>query len=85
MLSKVTIQKLLRIWTDGNSENAVFDIRKDSIYYANQFNTYKYSLTGDTITIFYPDWAFTGAISFSKDTLIIASEDGVTKYWKFVN
>lgn len=77
--------KLLGIWTDGNSENAVFDIRKDSIYYVDQFATYRYSLTGDTITIFYPDWTFTGAISFSKDTLIIASEDGVTKYWKFVN
>lgn len=27
--------KLLGIWTDGNSENAVFDIRKDSIYYVD--------------------------------------------------
>ena len=75
--------KLLGIWTDGSSENATFDIRKDSIYYVDQFATYNYSLSGDSIKIFYPDWTFTGAISFTKDTMIIASNDGTTKYWKF--
>ena len=76
--------KLLGIWTEGSSGNATFDIRKDSIYYVDQFATYKYSLTGDSIKIYYPDWTFTGAISFSKDTLRIAYEDGTTTYWKFV-
>lgn len=76
---------LLGAWTDGSSENASFEIRKDSIYYVDQFATYKYSLTGDIIKIYYPDWTFTGAINFSKDTLTIASEDGTTKYWKFIN
>lgn len=74
---------ILGIWTDGSSENASFDIRKDSIYYVDQFATYKYSIAGDSIKIYYPGWTFTGAISLSKDTLIIASEDGMTKYWRF--
>jgi hypothetical protein len=77
------LPKHVGIWTDGSSENATFDIRKDSIYYVDQFVPYKYSLRGDSIKIFYPDWTFTGAVSFSKDTMIIASEDGTTKYWKF--
>jgi len=79
------LANILGVWTDGSSENASFDIRKDSIYYVDPFSTYKYSLTDDSIKIFYPDWTFTGEIHLSKDTLIIASEDGTTKYWKFKN
>ena len=71
------------IWTDGSSENANFEIRKDSIYYVDQFASYKYSLSSDSIKILYTDWTFTGAVSFTKDTMIIASENGTTKYWKF--
>ncbi len=75
--------KLFGIWTDGSTENATFDIRKDSIYYVDHFATYKYSLTDDRIKIFYSDWTFTGAVVFSKDTMMIVSEDRMTKYWKF--
>jgi hypothetical protein len=71
------------VWTDGSSENAILDIRKDSIYYVDQSASYKYSLSNDSIKILYPDWTFTGAVIFNKDTLVIASEDGTTKYWKF--
>jgi hypothetical protein len=76
---------ILGVWTDGSSENASFYIKKDSIYYVDQFATYKYSVTDDSIKIYYPDWTFTGAISLSKDTLTIISEDSMTKYWKFKN
>jgi len=81
--NQTNLSKQLGIWTDGSSENATFDIKKDSIYYVDQFTTYKYSLREDSIKIFYPDWTFAGAVSFSKDTMIIASENGTTKYWKF--
>lgn len=77
--------KILGIWTDGSSANASFDIRKDSIYYVDLFATYKYSLNGDSIKIYYPDYTFTGTISLSNDTLTISSEDGATKFWKFKN
>jgi hypothetical protein len=74
---------LAGVWTDGSSENATLDIRKDSIYYVDQSASYKYSLSNDSIKIIYPDWTFTGAVIFNKDTLVMASEDGTTKYWKF--
>ena len=76
-------KKLIGLWTDGSSENASFEVRKDSIYYIDQFATYLYLFNGDTVKIIYPDWIFTGAVSFSKDTLLIISENGTTKYWKF--
>ena len=75
--------KLLGIWTDGSTENATFDIQQDSILYVDQFVAYRYSLKEDSITINYPDWIFSGQVSFAKDTLVISSEDGQTKYWKF--
>jgi hypothetical protein len=77
--------KHLGVWTDGNSENAIFEIRKDSIYYVDQFETYKYTLSGDSVKIFYDDWVFTGVIKLLGDTMIISSEDVTTKYWKFEN
>lgn len=75
--------RLLGIWTDGNTENATFDIQRDSIFYVDQLSAYKYTIKDDSITISYPDWVFSGKVRFSKDTLVISSEDGQTKYWKF--
>ena len=75
--------RLKGIWTNGSSENGTFDISNDSIYYVDQFTSYKYELFDDTIKIKYPDWTFVGHLNFSGDTLTIESEDGVTKYWKF--
>ncbi|QNP53509.1 hypothetical protein [Hymenobacter qilianensis] len=77
--------KILGAWTNNSSENAIFDIRKDSIYYVDDLISYKYSMNRDSIKIDYLDWAFVGAVSFARDSLIISSKDGVTKYWKFVN
>ncbi|QIL76320.1 hypothetical protein [Hymenobacter sp. HDW8] len=77
--------KILGSWTDSANNNAVFEIRKDSIYYIDQFAAYKYRLRGDSIVIFYPDLKFSGSISFHKDTLIITSIDGSAKFQKFVN
>jgi biotin-(acetyl-CoA carboxylase) ligase len=81
--STINKNSVLGAWTDGSTENATFDIQQDSIFYVDQFTAYKYSLEGDSITITYPDWVFSGKVSFIKDTLVITSEDGPTKYWKF--
>lgn len=78
--------KILGIWTDGSTENATFDIRKDSIYYVDQFKAYSYSLKEDSIKIHYSDFNYAAKIHFLKDTLVMDSKDyGVTKYWKFKN
>jgi hypothetical protein len=76
--------KIIGIWTGGESENATFDMRKDSVYYVDQFETYKYILKKDTITMFYTDGPLSFKIHFVKDTLVMESKDfGVSKFWKF--
>lgn len=76
--------KIKGIWSDGSSENASFVIKTDSIYYVDQFTSYKYELIENTIKIKYPDWIFVAKVSFLKDTLIMDSEEnGISKFWKF--
>jgi len=78
--------KLKGAWTDSNSENAIFDVNDTSFYYVDEDqNAYcPYSLVGDSITIKYPSYTYTGRITFNKDTLIMDSkEDPEAKFWKF--
>jgi len=58
--------KLIGIWSNGIGENAFFEIKKDSIYYVDDFISYRYFLAGDTIKIFYPDWTLLGLLVLSK-------------------
>jgi hypothetical protein len=81
--STINKNSILGAWTNGSTENAIFDIQRDSIFYVDQFTAYKYNFEGDLITINYPDWVFSGKVSFIKDTLVITAEDGTTKYWEF--
>ncbi|MFZ5551757.1 MAG: hypothetical protein ACOZCO_01475 [Bacteroidota bacterium] len=79
-------EKVQGIWTDGNSENASFQISKDSIYYVDHFLTFKYEVKKDSIFIHYPDYFYRAGISFSGDTLILHSaEMGRRKYYPFRN
>lgn len=79
-------EKLLGLWTDGNSENAAFEVKEDSIYYTAQFKSYKYNLIKDSITIVYDDFTFEGHIQFKKDTLIMmADEYEPQKFWRFIH
>ena len=75
--------KILGIWGNEYSENAVFEIRNDSIYYVDQFKTYKYKLKDSTITIFYHDYKDSSKLSFVKDTLVMESNGEKSKFWKF--
>jgi hypothetical protein len=84
-ISPATKDKMLGPWTSEGYNNAVFDIRKDSIYYIEDFASYKYDLTQDSIKIDYPDGAYSAKIYFIKDTLVMRSEDGEAKYWKFTD
>lgn len=82
----VSNNQILGIWTDGqtNGDNAVFKIRKDSIYYVDHFKSYPYQIKGDSLSIKYPDYDYKARVSWLKDTLVFTSaEDGVVKYWRF--
>jgi hypothetical protein len=75
--------KILGIWTDGTTDNAAFEIRKDSIFYVDQLLTFKYSIDKDSIQINYNDWVFKSKIFIQKDTLFLSSEFDTSKYWHF--
>ena len=78
--------KILGVWDDGNSVNATFRIDSDSIFYVEQLENYKYTLQGDSIKIFYPDFTYSGKLSFIKDTLVMTSpESEPAKFWRFKN
>ncbi|MFP5042927.1 hypothetical protein [Parasediminibacterium sp. JCM 36343] len=76
--------RLKGIWTNGKTENAVFEIKQNTIYYVDDLATYKYTLFGNKLTIIYPDFSYKCIITFHKDTLIMDSKEyGIASYWKF--
>jgi len=68
-------KQLLGSWTDESSENALFEVKQDSIYYIDQFKSYKYNLIKDSISIVYDDFTFEGQVQFKKDTLILTTNE----------
>ncbi len=76
-------KKIIGIWAQKGSINANFKIDKKTFYYVDDFANYKYSLTGNTITIYYPDYVYKGKIVFNNDTLILINKDSEAKYWRF--
>jgi hypothetical protein len=77
-------QKLLGAWAAIGSENATMLISKDSIYYIDSDKSFRYTLQGDTISIAYDDWTYSGVISKLKnDSLIIADESSESIFIRF--
>lgn len=76
-------KKILGIWTSKGAINADFKIDEKTFYYVDDFANYKYSLTGNRITINYPDYVYKGKVSFINDTLILSNKESEVKYWKF--
>ena len=74
---------LIGPWTSGLSDNALFDVRKDSIFYVEDLESYKYILVGDSIKIYYPGYTFSGKVNLQQDTLTITSEGEESRYWRF--
>jgi hypothetical protein len=84
--AKMDVSNMIGIWTDGQTENATFEIGKDSIYYIDSFQKYKYSISGDSITIKFDGFDNVSKIEkVDKDSLILNSEKQITKYWRFKN
>lgn len=82
----VSKQSLLGAWSNGTSSNANFFIHPDSIYYEDNNERCKYTLTGDSICIYFSDGVYRGKLYFKGDTLVMANkEDGVAKFWRFKN
>ena len=75
--------QLKGIWTDGSTENASFEIQKDSIYYLDNNRSYRYFLLYDTLKILYEDYTFVSTIKVSDDSLYIINGNGETRFWRF--
>lgn len=76
-------KKIIGIWMQKGSINADFKIDNKTFYYVEDFAYYKYSLNGNLIKIYYPDYIYEGKVSFKNDTLILSNKDGEGRYWRF--
>jgi hypothetical protein len=76
---------LYGLWTDGSTENATFEIKRDSVYYVEQAATYKFALEDGVIKIYYPDYIFNGRLTIDNDELKIIFEDGGATFRKFTH
>jgi len=77
-------EQLIGAWTTEGYQNAVFNIKNDSIYYVENDETFPYKLIGNVLTIEYTDDSMSFDVSFIGDTLILKSDrEGNSKYWRF--
>lgn len=72
--------QIIGFWKSENKEELTVNISKDSIYYAEHFESHKYYLRNDSIYIKYYDFVFTGKPVLAGDSLLIYSEGGIAKY-----
>jgi hypothetical protein len=74
------------IWTSGETENATFQIDKDSIFYVDALQRFKYLVIGDSIIIKFDGYDYRCKIlSATKDSLIWINDGTKTVFWRFKN
>jgi hypothetical protein len=80
----IDISNIQGIWTDGQTENATFRINKDSIYYVDNFQSFKYEISSDTLIIKFDGFNdVSKIIKIDKDSLILFKDNQRLKFWKF--
>ena len=84
IIKPLTNSKEIRgIWKIENKKFLTVKINKDSIYYLEHFESYKYKLKGDSILISYPDFLVAAKVYFQGDTMFFESEEGKSSYVRF--
>ena len=74
------------IWTSGESENATFQIDKDSIFYVDALQSFKYLIVGDSLIIKFEDNDYKCKIAkATKDSLVWISNGRRNVFWRFKN
>jgi hypothetical protein len=72
-------------WADEQQPDiAVFEVSPDSIYYIDHAQSYRYKIKADSFFIFYPDWTYAGRLRIQRDTMIIDSETGESRFNKLI-
>lgn len=67
--------KLQGVWGKSINENASFWIKSDSIYYPENFISYKFTTKRDSIFIQYDGWIYKGIFRFRNDSLVLKTRD----------
>jgi hypothetical protein len=84
--SENTKDRIIGIWTDSSSGgNALFDIRKDSIYHIVEKEAYPYIVYKDTLKVNFGESMLHGLVRFNEDTMTVQTEGIQSKYWRFKN
>lgn len=68
-VSQKQIVYLIGIWKAQGDENPTFEITKDSIFYIDQGEAYKYEIIKDTMVIYYKTWTYKGCFKVEKNKL----------------
>jgi hypothetical protein len=77
---------IIGIWTDGQTENATFQITDDSIYYVDSNQSFAYRILGDSITIKFDGFDDSFKIErATKDSLILSKNYEKSIFWRFTN
>lgn len=72
--------KLIGIWGENVNDNATFVIDKDSIFYFDNDEYFKYKTSKDSIFIYYDEYLYKAKFIIEKDSLTLYDEFGTTKF-----
>jgi hypothetical protein len=64
-------EKIIGIWGLNKEGNASFDIRQDSIFYPDYFESFSYKINGDSIFIDHKHYKSKYQFFFRNDSLIL--------------
>lgn len=80
----IDVSNIQGIWTNGQTDNATFRIKKDSIYYVDNFKSFKYEISSDTLIIKFDGYNDVSKIlKIDNDSLILFKNNQRLRFWKF--
>jgi hypothetical protein len=83
---KIARPDITGIWTSGETENATFQIDKDSIFYVDALKRFKYLIVGDSLIIRFENNDYNCKIAkATKDSLVWIKDGNKTVFWRFKN
>jgi hypothetical protein len=83
---KIASPDITGIWTSGETENATFQIDKDSIFYVDALQRFKYLIVSDSLIIRFEDNDYKCKIAkATKDSLVWIKDGNKTVFWRFSN
>lgn len=80
----IDINQLLGIWSYPEDINATFKIVRDSMFYVDANEWYKYKLKGETLIIYYDyNYIDTNLCEIKNDKLILKGKFGIDTFERF--